>query len=254
MSSSINTPPLLNSSEGTPIVSAGILILILVLVGPIDSSFKPVNFDYISRASNVIHLFKPPPPPPENDVNPIYLHCKTILMIAFISTGVIALDRSIRMLIKRRNLRGIQRFIFSIQTTVTPTQTISTGKMECPICWDELREGVDNTVSLECMHVFHGDCMVGWCQSKIHTSSLKIPTCPICRTPLFTKGQHTADKFLPRVMESLADLGLCLEDKLLEYHADLEPRLEKLMKFVVSRLPLEQTWLAFNSNLCLLFS
>jgi hypothetical protein len=47
----------------------------------------------------------------------------------------------------------------------------------CPICFEPL--GLEPNVITECNHIFHNDCLLGWCRAK----GAK-PTCPVCRADI----------------------------------------------------------------------
>ncbi|KAH8172708.1 ring finger domain-containing protein [Sarocladium implicatum] len=57
------------------------------------------------------------------------------------------------------------------------------GKAECAICLDDFEEG-QTAAFLPCKHWFHEPCVVLWL--KEHN------TCPVCRTPMESRGSRTA--------------------------------------------------------------
>ena len=57
---------------------------------------------------------------------------------------------------------------------------------KCPICFEPL--AIKQTVTTECNHTFHEDCLNGWCQAK----GLNV-TCPTCRGDI----QETCEEIGP---------------------------------------------------------
>ena len=47
----------------------------------------------------------------------------------------------------------------------------------CPICFEPLE--LEPNVITECNHIFHNDCLLGWCRAKGAN-----PTCPVCRADI----------------------------------------------------------------------
>ena len=47
----------------------------------------------------------------------------------------------------------------------------------CPICFEPLE--LEPNVITECNHIFHNDCLLGWCRAKGTN-----PTCPVCRADI----------------------------------------------------------------------
>jgi len=59
-------------------------------------------------------------------------------------------------------------------STKTKSNTELDTNKECTICSDDINNG-ETIEALECMHVFHEDCIQEWLQEQ--------PICPICRHP-----------------------------------------------------------------------
>lgn len=51
--------------------------------------------------------------------------------------------------------------------------------MECPICWDQIKDYSKLRYQFKCTHLFHQTCINNW----IDTGNIINSTCPCCRAP-----------------------------------------------------------------------
>jgi hypothetical protein len=72
----------------------------------------------------------------------------------------------------------------------------------CTVCQEELKEGERVRTIQKCQHLFHASCLEPWLADNT--------TCPVCRTPIYTRSQ----------VEIIQNLLTALEERIIRHRVE----------------------------------